>query len=90
MIEVFNTNVRTEEQANLLLEQFQKEYQTYKINFDLEDCDNILRVECHNGHIDVNGILGIVKEFGFSAAILPDIPVSKSDIDSQTRRMTLR
>ena len=81
MVEVFNTNVRTEEQANLLLDQLRRKYQTCKINFDLEDCDNILRVECHIGHIDVKGILVMLENFGFSAAILSDIPVSTAGIN---------
>ena len=90
MVEVFKTSVKDRIHADMLVRLIHKTCRHHQANFDLEDCDNILRVECHNGHIDVNGILGIVKEFGFSAAILPDIPVSKSDIDSQTRRMTLR
>lgn len=85
MVEVFSTNLQTELQTKMLLEQFQKAYPTYHINFDSEDCDNILRVESHNGQIDIDGIRKIVTDFGFSAKVLPDIPVSKSVIRPQSK-----
>ena len=44
MIEVFKTNVDDRVQANLLVDQIHQTYSDYKANFDLEDCDKILRV----------------------------------------------
>lgn len=77
MVEVFRTNIETEQQAVRLLKQFKKTYPAYHINLDLEDCDNILRVDSHNNQIDVNRIIETVMDFGFSAEVLPDIVVSK-------------
>ncbi|MCX2679773.1 methyltransferase type 11 [Galbibacter sp. EGI 63066] len=72
MIEVFSTNISTEKQADKLLDQLQKRHPAYHINFDLEDCDSILRVESYNGQIDVRAVLKTVKNLGLSATVLPD------------------
>ncbi len=45
MVEVFKTNVEDSSHADLLIEQIHKTYTHYTANFDLEDCDKILRVE---------------------------------------------
>lgn len=44
-VEVFRTNVRQKRQARILLNKLAKQFPKFKINFDLEDCDKILRVE---------------------------------------------
>ena len=44
MIEVFKTNVNSTS-AQTLLAELQIHFPSCKINFDLEDCDRILRVE---------------------------------------------
>lgn len=77
MVEVFSSNVQTEEWADMLMGQLKRAYPAYLIDFDLEDCDNILRVESHHDRIDVTGIRQVVKDFGFSVEVLPDVPVSK-------------
>ena len=78
MVEVFSTSVKTKGQADMLLGRLQKAYPAYSINFDLEDCDKILRVAFRSGKIDENGILKIIRDLGFLAQILPDIPGSIS------------
>ena len=45
IVEVFKTNVQKESETNLIINFIQKLFPNYKINFDLEDCDKILRVE---------------------------------------------
>ena len=44
MIEVFKTNVKDKTQSQVLIEMIHSAFPTYKVNFDLEDCDKILRV----------------------------------------------
>lgn len=44
MIEVFKTDVRNERDVNLLIALIHKTFGEYRANFDLEDCDRILRV----------------------------------------------
>ena len=48
MVEVFKTNVRGKRQARALLDILSERFPLFRINFDLEDCDNILRVEGDN------------------------------------------
>jgi len=45
MVEVFKTNVRGKRQARALLDVLSERFPLFMINFDLEDCDKILRVE---------------------------------------------
>ena len=48
MGEIFKTNVDEVSKANRMLEMIQSKFQKYRINFDLADCDKILRVEKYN------------------------------------------
>jgi hypothetical protein len=48
MIEVFKTNVVKPEDAKHILFILNRVFPEYYINFDLEDCDHILRVEHTN------------------------------------------
>ena len=72
MVEVYRTNVTTRKQAKFVLNQLFKIFPEYIINFDLEDCDRILRVESVSGKIEVEKIAALLKDFGFFAMVLPD------------------
>ena len=45
MVEIFKTNVQDAAVANYIVEQLLERFPMYTINFDLEDCDKILRIE---------------------------------------------
>jgi hypothetical protein len=45
MVEVFKTNIQDKDTAGKIREDLRRHFPGYKINFDLDDCDNILRVE---------------------------------------------
>jgi hypothetical protein len=45
MVEVFKTDVEKEYEAEGILKKLSEHYPECRINFDLDDCDNILRVE---------------------------------------------
>ena len=45
MIEVFKTNVNKPAQAEQLVQLIQQTFAGYNANFDLEDCDRILRIK---------------------------------------------
>jgi hypothetical protein len=72
MIEVFKTNVSDQMHANMLLDQIHQAFSAYQANFDLEDCDRILRVKCTNGHIQVALLTHLLRKLGCQAEILPD------------------
>lgn len=71
-VEVFKTNVRNRDQANMLMDQIHKTFVDYNANFDLEDCDNILRVTCTTGFIHTSFLINILDELGCQAEVLPD------------------
>jgi hypothetical protein len=45
VVEVFKTNVQKEVETSYIIAVILNQFPDYKINFDLEDCDKILRVE---------------------------------------------
>ncbi|HYG38208.1 MAG TPA: hypothetical protein VD908_06295 [Cytophagales bacterium] len=72
MVEVFKTNVRDHRYARMLIDQIHKLFSDYKANFDLGDCDKILRVECSTELIRSSSLINLLKDFGFYAEPLPD------------------
>jgi uncharacterized protein YpbB len=70
MIEVFKTNVKDRDHANMLVDQIHKTFGNYKANFDLEDCDKILRVKCTTGSVQPTLLINLLKGYGFNAEIL--------------------
>ena len=68
MVEVFKTNVQKKEQSKLLLGILSEAFPSFKINFDLSDCDKVLRVEGDN--MEVSRIMILVRENGFKCEIL--------------------
>ncbi len=67
-VEVFKTNVQTETQTRELLLILNKTFPSLKINFDLDDCDKILRVE--GDGISFKFVIKTLKEDGFQCQIL--------------------
>jgi hypothetical protein len=68
MVEVFKTNVQKKAQSKMLLCALSEVFPWLKINFDLSDCDKVLRVEGDN--MESFRIMTLVKEFGFMCEIL--------------------
>ncbi|HWH64206.1 MAG TPA: hypothetical protein VNS50_13065 [Ginsengibacter sp.] len=81
MVEVFKTNVEDSCHADLLIEQIHKTFDNYRANFDLEDCDRILRVECKAGNIEPSYLIDILEEFGYDAEILQDEIIPQKDLN---------
>ena len=72
MIEVFKTNVRHPAHARLLVQQIHDHFPGYKANFDLDDCDRILRVQSGNGTVYSEPLIKMLGAFGCVAEVLPD------------------
>jgi hypothetical protein len=68
MVEVFKTNVQRNEQAKELIFLLQQKFPESKINFDLDDCDKVLRIEGTN-FISCN-VMNVLKERGFMCNVL--------------------
>lgn len=63
MVEVFKTNVQRKAESKKLLCILSEAFPSCKINFDLSDCDKVLRTEGEN--IEALRIMILVKEYGF-------------------------
>jgi hypothetical protein len=68
VVEVFKTNVQTMSVAEMIIADLIQLLPTARINFDLDDCDKILRIESH--HPCVHTIIGIVESRGFQCEVL--------------------
>lgn len=68
VIEVFKTNVQEQDQACKLLTLLQQHFPSSKINFDLDDCDKILRVEGQD--FITEDVMRLVALEGFACSIL--------------------
>ncbi|RPD39795.1 hypothetical protein [Chitinophaga barathri] len=68
MVEVFVTNVKRAAAAKEILALLRRNFPDVKINFDLEDCDKVLRVE---GDDFLPGkIMTLVNESGFQCRVM--------------------
>jgi len=72
MVEVFRTNVQTEDEANRLLDMIYKLIKDHYANFDLNDCDKILRVEKKDGSVEAVQIIGLLIREGYEIEVLSD------------------
>ena len=68
MIEVFKTNVQKDREADTLIIELHQHFPDAKINFDLDDCDKILRIEGLNFLADK--VMTLLEDNGFKCRIL--------------------
>ena len=83
MIEVFKTNVKDEAQSRVLINLLHKTFSGFKANFDLDDCDKILRVCGMANPLQAFQIINLLKDFGVQAEILPDEVQSSFTADNE-------
>ncbi|WP_374173127.1 hypothetical protein [Flavobacterium tructae] len=68
MIEVYKTNVQEVEQSLLIVGRLLEHFPDSRINFDLEDCDKILRV--HAPSISNQRIIELLDSYGYHCEVL--------------------
>jgi hypothetical protein len=68
MIEIFKTNILKKQHAQAMIEILSKYFPDSKINFDLSDCDKILRVEGKN--VQPETIIGLLNKRQFECEVL--------------------
>ncbi|MBC9796110.1 hypothetical protein [Sinomicrobium weinanense] len=68
-VEIFRTNVPDKTLANKVISVLYNYFPDTQINFDLEDCDRILRVE--GNIIDVKKVTDILHSLQVDAELLP-------------------
>lgn len=67
-VEVFKTNVSDSAAADLIRKKLQLAFPECKINFDLQDCDKILRIE--GNQVLPATVTDLVKSSGFHCEVL--------------------
>lgn len=67
-IEVFKTNVYNMQDAHRIVAFLSDHFPGSRINFDLHDCDKILRLEGYD--FTVEKVLALVKQKGFECCLL--------------------
>ena len=68
MVEVFKTNVQDDRQAAMLMQPLAHLFPNYRITFDLEDCDNILRIA--GDEICPKKTINLLTPYGFDCEVL--------------------
>ena len=71
-VEVFKTNVNEQELAEQIVIALEALYPEHQINFDLDDCDRILRMEAEQYPV-VETVINLLQSFGMDASALPDV-----------------
>jgi hypothetical protein len=69
MIEVFKTNVQNKTQAKRVIRSLKGDFSKAHINFDLQDCDKILRTEGINKSY-IHTVIADLNKLGFTCEIL--------------------
>lgn len=70
-IEVFKTDLLTEYDALKLRAAISASFPNYAVNFDLSDCDHIMRVVSPD-RVDVSALIGLALQVNVQIAPLPD------------------
>jgi hypothetical protein len=71
MVEIFKTDVTNEGTAKILCLLITRAFPGHAANFDIDDCDRVLRVVADDC-IDNQGVIHLMAECGFKAELLPD------------------
>lgn len=74
MVEVFKTNIGCQAHALAIGNFLQDFFQGYLVNFDLDDCDRIMRIRSLHSTVDSGRVCRLVLAMGFEASVLSDDP----------------
>jgi hypothetical protein len=70
IVEVFKTNVKSTDVAQFAIQKLKELLPYAKINFDLDDCDHILRIEALRSEIEVDAIVHYAKKMNIQIEVL--------------------
>jgi hypothetical protein len=69
-VEIFKTDVSQADDATALVKLLLQKFPHYIVNFDLEDCDLILRVESPHQEVDHQRIIHLLNTQGYNCTLL--------------------
>lgn len=64
MVEVFKTNVSGKRNARKIIRLLTNKWSNLAVNFDLEDCDKVLRIENKASAIEVDELIVFIQSVG--------------------------
>lgn len=70
IVEVFRTNVQDERDAGMIINRLQQKFPGSRVNFDLQDCDKVLRIVSYPDQLDFDQVVEEVNISGFSIEAL--------------------
>lgn len=73
MIEIFKTNVQETEVSAAIIQQLLEQLPDARINFDLDDCDKILKID--SNFIDNKRVVALLLSAGYQCEALPDAQI---------------
>lgn len=68
MVEIFKTDVEETGEAEMLIGLLLHHIPDSRINFDLEDCDRVLRIEADN--FDPDTVIMVINDKGYNCKVL--------------------
>jgi hypothetical protein len=72
MVEIFKTNVKNKRLADKVLKTLHANLPGYLFNFDLEDCDRILRAQSRGITIETARIIRMAKDCCIEICVFED------------------
>jgi hypothetical protein len=72
MVEIFRTNVNNRRLADRVLKTLRANLPAYRFNFDLDDCDRILRAQSAGIPIETTRVIRIVKDHSVKINVFED------------------
>lgn len=70
IVEVFRTDVGSKSEAIDILKQLKEKFPETRFNFDLNDCDRVLRAEGNCIHVEA--VIEVLSKNRYHCEILPD------------------
>ena len=64
IVKVFKTNVQDAATAGRIIRLLQQSFSQCRINFDLDDCDRILRIESHQSAVEEAHVQRLIASCG--------------------------
>lgn len=72
MVEIFRTDVKSKRLAGKILKALQLNLPAFHFNFDLDDCDRILRVQSNGLPFEYSRIMQIVRGHEVEISVLEE------------------
>ncbi len=72
MVEIFRTNVNNRRLADRVLKTLRANLPAYLFNFDLDDCDRILRAQSAGTPIETTKVIRIVEGHSVEISVFED------------------